>query len=212
MAFIGDWLFRGNHKRREQIIRRDQELIELMKNNFRVTNDLAEIVRKHLDSTFKPSPITLDEKANVKKNCDVMIERVNEIQAKVEEMNETLKRKMEPSLYEKILNLFLGALDIKKVSNAVKAACHAADVCKVLVTFIIKHKGILGTIITTCAKMAAGFWASIGLGVLSSVILGYIERGELEKELAEYEVTLKEFRPASEEYQDAINQIKLLLK
>ncbi len=95
-----DLLYSGNPERREKVIRKSQELIDLMKDNFDVTNDLTEIVNKHLYSSF--SPITPDEKATVKQNCDVMIERVNQIQAKVEEVDEELKKKLDPNLYESL--------------------------------------------------------------------------------------------------------------
>ncbi len=97
---LSDLLYPRNPERRENVIRKSQELIDLMKDNFDVTNDLTEIVNKHLYSSF--SPITLDEKATVKQNCDVMIERVNQIQAKVEEVDEELKKKLDPNLYESL--------------------------------------------------------------------------------------------------------------
>ncbi|KAK2910795.1 hypothetical protein Q8A67_002928 [Cirrhinus molitorella] len=97
---LSDVLFHGNPERREKIIRKSQELIELMKSNFEATNSLTEIVNQHLGSSFRP--ITLNEKATVKENCDVMIKHVNQIQAKVEQVDKELKEKLDPTLYERL--------------------------------------------------------------------------------------------------------------
>ncbi len=97
---LSDWLYPGNPERREKVIRKSQELIDLMRSNFDATNDLTEIVNKHLYASF--SLITLDEKATIKQNCDVMTERMNQIQAKVEEVDEELKKKLDPNLYESL--------------------------------------------------------------------------------------------------------------
>ncbi|ROI48985.1 Single-pass membrane and coiled-coil domain-containing protein 3 [Anabarilius grahami] len=48
--------------------------------------------------------------------------------------------------------------------------------------------------------------------MIISAIVGYFERDELEKTLKEYETALAEFRPASEQYQDAITEVKIMLK
>uniref|UniRef100_A0A673KZ79 Single-pass membrane protein with coiled-coil domains 3 n=1 Tax=Sinocyclocheilus rhinocerous TaxID=307959 RepID=A0A673KZ79_9TELE len=211
---LGDVLFPGNPERREKVIRRSQELIELMKSNFRATNSLTEIVNKHLHSSF--SPITLNEKATVKENCDVMIKRVNQIQAKVEEVDEELKKKLEPTVYESLQKMSLQ--DFKKLSAVVKVAIKS--VCQiaaaVIVKYLMKNIRILTNITCTCAKVAVGTFASIVLGVLIDVIIsaivGHIERAKLESALAEYEEALKTFRPASKEYEMAIYEVMFMLK
>ncbi len=97
---LSDLLYPRNPERRENVIRKSQELIDLIRSNFDATNDLTEIVNKHLYASF--SLITLDEKVTIKQNCDVIIERMNQIQAKVKKTDEKLKKKLEPNLYESL--------------------------------------------------------------------------------------------------------------
>ncbi|XP_016379519.1 single-pass membrane and coiled-coil domain-containing protein 3-like [Sinocyclocheilus rhinocerous] len=211
---LGDVLYPGNPERRENVIRRSQELIDLMKSNFEATNSLIEIVNEHLHSSF--SPITLNKNATVKENCDVMIERVNQIQAKVEEVDEKLKKELEPTVYEKLQHMSLK--DFNKLSAVVKVAIKS--VCQiaaaVIVKYLMKNIIILTNITSTCAKVAVGTFASIVLGVLIDVIVsaivGHVERANLESALAEYEEALKTFRPASKEYEMAIYEVMFMLK
>uniref|UniRef100_A0A672NCR5 Uncharacterized protein n=1 Tax=Sinocyclocheilus grahami TaxID=75366 RepID=A0A672NCR5_SINGR len=199
---------------RSKIIRRSQELIDLMKDNFEATNSLIEIANKHLHSSF--SPITLNENATVKENCDVMIERVNQILAKVEEVDEEMKKKLGPTLYEKLQHMSLK--DFNKVPAVDKAAITL--VCQisvgVLVVYLIKKKKILETVTSIYCKIARGICASIVIGlavdVIVSAIVGYIEQGKLDTALAEYEEALAVFRPASKEYQKAIYKVTIMLE
>ncbi|XP_058632977.1 single-pass membrane and coiled-coil domain-containing protein 3-like [Onychostoma macrolepis] len=211
---LSDLLYPGNPERREKVIRKSQELLELMKDNFEATNSLIEIVNEHLHSSF--SKITLNEKATVKENCDVMIKRVNQIQAKVEEVDEELKKKLEPALYEKLQHASLQ--DFKRFPTWFKATI--TIVCQIssalLVTYLMKNIQILTNITSTCAKILGGIFASVVIGLLVdlivSAILGYIERDKLETALKEYEEALAEFRPVSKQYQKAIYEVEILLK
>lgn len=211
---LSDLLYPGNPERREKVIRKSQELIALIRNNFEATNCLTEIVNKHLDSSF--SPITLDEKATVKENCDVMIGRVNQIQAKVEEVDEKLKKKLEPTLYESLQKMSLqGFSNMSAVAKrAVSLVCQIS--AAVLVTYLMKNIQILTNITSTCCKVAVGLCATIAIGLLVDLIVsaiwGHIERGKLEAALAEYDKTLAEFRPASIEYEKAIYKVMGILE
>ncbi|XP_073688689.1 single-pass membrane and coiled-coil domain-containing protein 3-like [Garra rufa] len=100
-----DIFYPGNPERRERLQRKHQKLLDLMKNNFHATNQLIETLEKHFGWSF--SPISLNEEATVKENCDVIIERIREIQAKVEKIDTQLKEKLEPTLYEKLKNMNL---------------------------------------------------------------------------------------------------------
>ncbi|XP_058632068.1 single-pass membrane and coiled-coil domain-containing protein 3-like [Onychostoma macrolepis] len=209
-----DIFYPENPEKREKIIRRSQELIDLMKDNFEATNSLIEIVNKHLHSSF--SPITLDEKATLQENCDVMIERVKQIQAKVEEADEELKKKLDPALYEKLQHMSLK--DLKYVSAAVKSAI--SSVCQLPALALVMHLKKIMTILIgitcTCAIYSVGIFAAVlfGLAVnaIFSAIVGHIEQGKLNTALEEYEKALAEFRPASKEYQKAINEIGFMLE
>ncbi len=209
-----DLLYPGNPERREKVIRKSQELIDLMKNNFEATNSLTEIVNKHLHSSF--SPITLDEKATIKQNCDVMIERVNQIQAKVEEVDEELKKMLDPILYEKLKHASLQ--DLKNVSADVKYA--VSSVCQLPALVLVMHLkqitkiliGITCTLAIYSVGIIGAFLFGMAVDAFVSAILGNIERGKLETALKEYEEALEKFRPASKEYQEAIYEIKFILE
>ncbi|KAL1273540.1 hypothetical protein QQF64_026354 [Cirrhinus molitorella] len=214
---LSDLLYPGNRERREKLIRKSQELIELMKSNFEATNSLTEIVNKNLGSSFRP--ITLDEKATVKENCDVMIERMNQIQAKVEQVDKELKEKLDPTLYEHLQKIPLHGF--KNIPAGVKFAIRA--VCQisafVLVAYLMTKIEILKNITSVWCVIGIGLGGMvvavlIGLAVdlTISAILGYYERDKLEAALAEYDKVLKTFRPASKEYQEAIYEVKFSLK
>ncbi|KAL0151506.1 hypothetical protein M9458_053158 [Cirrhinus mrigala] len=213
-----DIFYPGNPERREKLIRRNQELLNLMENNFRATNQLTETLKKHLGWSF--SPITLNEKATVKENCDVIIECIHKIQAEVEKIDMQLKKKLEPTLYEKLRNENLSVNDYQIFRNAVYNVCGVgSSASTVAVTWLIKNGTILANITSGFAKFATGLAAGVALGVvfmgidmIIGAILGSIERNELEKALKEYDEALKEFKPASVKYQDSITEIKIQCK
>lgn len=208
----------GNPERREKLIRKNQELQELMKNNFRATNKLIETLKKHLGWSF--SPIALNEKATVKENCDVIIKRIHEIQTEVEKIDKQLKEKLEPTLYVKLRNMNLSLHDHTKVSRYITTVCGTVCTASVLVVgWLIGSGRILTNITSTFARIKTGCVAGLvlkvvfnGIDMIIGAFRGSIERDELEKALKEYDKALEEFRPASEEYQDSITEVKIRLE
>ncbi|CAM4639735.1 unnamed protein product [Leuciscus chuanchicus] len=206
--------FPGNPGRRERLIRKSQEVQELMKNNFRATNQLIEALKKHLGLSFRP--VTLNEKATVKENCDVIIGRIHEIQAEVEKIDQQMKKKLEPTLYEKLRNMSLTVHDYSLFSDVVHAVCGVAAFASiVLVGLLINSGSILTSMMLTFGLIGTGAMASLVVGVLFlgidmifGAIQGSIECDQLEKALLEYDKALKEFRPASEKYQDCITCVR----
>ncbi|XP_050960524.1 single-pass membrane and coiled-coil domain-containing protein 3 [Labeo rohita] len=209
-----DIFYPGNPERREKLIRKNQELLNLMENNFRATNKLTETLKKHLGWSF--SPITLNEKATVKENCDVIIECIRKIQAEVEKTDMQLKEKLEPTLYEKLRNENLSVNDYQIFRKAVYDVCGVGGSASIVaVNWLIKNGTILTNITSSFAKFATGLAAGVALGVvfmgidmIVGAILGSIERNELEKALKEYDEALKEFKPASVKYQDSITEVR----
>ncbi len=206
-------------EKRDRLIRKSQELQELMKYNFQATNQLIETLKKHLCLSF--SPIYLNEKATVRKNCDVLIDRIRQIQAEVEKIDKKLKDKLEPALYEKLKNMSLSDYENQQVSKALKTWCGVTAIaCTIpLVGWLIKNGNILTNITSTFIKIGTGLLATVLLGVafigiemIIQAILGKIEHAQLEKALKEYDEALEEFRPASEIYQDSITYIRIKLE
>ncbi|XP_026105486.1 single-pass membrane and coiled-coil domain-containing protein 3-like [Carassius auratus] len=213
-----DLFYPGIPERRERLIRKSQELRELMKNNFRATNQLIEALKEHLGLSFRP--VALNEKATVKENCDVIIERIHEIQAEVEKIDQKMKAKLEPTLYEKLKKMSLSVPDYQLLSGSVGAVCGVAGSAAVIaVGWLITNGYILTNITLTFGIIATGIMATVVVGVLFmgidmiiSAILGGIERDQLERALEEYDRALEEFRPASEKYQDSITYVRMRLE
>lgn len=213
-----DIFYPDNPKRREQLIRKNQQLQDLMKSNFYATNQLIDVMNKHLCCTF--DHISLNENATLQKNCDVMIECMRKIQAVVERIDKDLKEKLEPTLYEKLRNLSLSTTDFKAVSKAFEAVCGVGTVgSTVLVSFLIDKGIILANITRTWALIGAGTLACVGLAVvflgidmIVEAILGSIERDQLKAALEEYDKALEDFEPASEKYQHSIAYVQIKIE
>lgn len=174
---------------RETIKSKRKELLQLTENNFKATNSLIRIVNKRLDFSFEQ--ITLNKEATLEKNCEVMIERVQEILKQAQQIDEKLQKQ-----------------NFKKVSDAIKASA-VVDISNDLKTLITKYKLILTTITTMCAQFSGvSSWASTLIGAITLSIVDSAEYGTLEKTLADLEKTLAELRPASEKYQNAINEVQ----
>ncbi|XP_052441443.1 single-pass membrane and coiled-coil domain-containing protein 3-like [Carassius gibelio] len=184
-----DTFYPANPERREMLIRKNQELQNLMKNNFRATNQLIETLNKHLHLSF--SPIDLNEKATVQENCDKIIGCIHEIQAEVEKIDRKLKEKLDPKLYEKLKDMNLSVHDLTQV-----------------VEHISKVLGIVGM---ASSILVVGL-LFFGVDLIFQAIQGSIERDQLEKSLKEYDDALEEFRPASEKYQDSITYVRVRIE
>lgn len=213
-----DIFYPDNPKRREQLIRKSQELQDLMKSNFYATNQLIDVMNKHLCCSFEH--ISLKEDDTLQANCDVMIGCMHKIQAVVERIDKELKEKLEPTLYEKLLNLSISTTDFKAVSKAVETVCGVASVgSTVLVGYLIKTGVILANITSKYASIGAGSLASVGLAVvflgidmIVEAILGSIERNQLKAALEEFDKALEDFRPASEKYQHSIIYVQIKIE
>nr|XP_055074677.1 single-pass membrane and coiled-coil domain-containing protein 3-like isoform X2 [Misgurnus anguillicaudatus]XP_055074678.1 single-pass membrane and coiled-coil domain-containing protein 3-like isoform X2 [Misgurnus anguillicaudatus] len=214
-----DIFYPENPKLRETLIRRSQEVAELMKNNFRATNQLIEILRKHLRLCF--NPITLNERATVKANCDVLIQRVREIQAQLAKIDEKLMKELEPDLYEKLKKKDLSILERAKVSGVLRGIQFglAGFAAPFVLSWLFQNVTILASITGTCGVIATGLLGYVVFGVLLmgidmiiQAILGSIERDRLKQALKEYDNALKDFRPASINYTESITRVKLKIE
>ncbi|KAK7152457.1 hypothetical protein R3I93_010622 [Phoxinus phoxinus] len=213
-----DFFYPGNPERREMLIRKDQEIKVLMENNFRATNQLVEVLNKHLNLSL--SPIALDEKATVKENCDVIIECINEIQAEVEKIDTLLKEKLDPALYEILRNKSLSVPNYQTVVTAVHVITGVGSIAAVaLIVYLITSNNILIDMKNKYGTWGTLLFASLPLGVFFAgidafiqAIIGSYEREALEKALEEYDKSLKEFKPASHKYQDHITDVRMRIE
>ncbi len=115
-----------NPKRREQLIRKGQEVQDLMKNNFRATNQLIDAMNKYLSCSFEH--IALNMNATLRENCTLITGCMCNIMGVVERIDRELKEMPEPTLYEKLRNLSLTSEDFKAISKAFEAVCGVATV------------------------------------------------------------------------------------
>ncbi len=214
-----DIFYPENPKRREQLIRKSQELQDLMKNNFRATNQLIDVMNKHLCCSFEH--IALNENATLRENCDVMIGCMHKIQVEVERIDKKLKEKLEPTLYEKLRKLSsLSTTDFKTISGAFAIACGIGTMgSTVLFGCLLKNGPILTNITGTFAKIGATVLAGVvlavvflGIDMIVEAIIGKIEGDRLYAELEKYDKALEEFRPASEQYQDNITYVRIKIE
>ncbi|XP_048057862.1 single-pass membrane and coiled-coil domain-containing protein 3-like [Megalobrama amblycephala] len=213
-----DLFYPDNPKRREELICKSQEFQDLMKSNFRATNQLIDVMNKHLSCSFQH--ITLNEDASLQENCNVMIECIHKIQAVVEKIDKELKEKLEPTLYEKLLSLSLTPEEFKSISKAISAVCGVQSIqATTIISILINAGDILVNLVSQIGKFGAGTFACVGLAVvfmgidmIVEAILGSIERDKLEKALKEYDEALTEFEPASEKYQDNITYVRIKIE
>lgn len=215
-----DLFYPANPERREKLFRKSQEIQELMKNNFRATNQLTEVMNKYLGLSF--SPIALNEKTTVKENCDVIIQRIHEIQAEVEKIDEKLKEKLEPTLYEKLKNMSLSIPEFDLLKSGFHAAVGTGcivSVAAILIHWLCSNQHVFKDMIGGFSEIGNAVFGLVLLGVLFAgidmiiqAILGSIERDQLESALEEYDKVLENFRPASEKYQDQITEVKISLR
>lgn len=205
-------------KKREDLIRKNQKIVDLMDSNFYATNQLIDVLNKHYHYSFKRIELNRDD--TVKKNCDVLIERIHEIQKKVDEIDQELKEKLEPELYEKLKNMSITVDDFEKIAHIVEGTTGAVTFVATVALGILINKGmVLINLISKIGKIATGLVGSVALAVvimgiemIVEAILGIYERDELEKALKEYDVVLDEFEPKSREYEEVIIEVKVTLQ
>ncbi|XP_057188287.1 single-pass membrane and coiled-coil domain-containing protein 3-like [Triplophysa rosa] len=214
-----DIFYPENPKSRENLIRKSQEVLELMKNNFRATNQLIEVLQEHLGLHF--SPVKVNEKATVKENCDVLIERIREIQVEVGKIDRELKEELDPALYEKLRRKDLSIPERKKVLTVLRGVhcCVATLASAYIVGWLFQNATMLANITGVCGVIAKGLIGCVVFGVLFmgadmifQAILGYFERDELERALKDYDNVLEDFRPESVKYQDSITEVKVIIR
>ena len=99
-----DILYPGNEDRRMAIVRKLQDLLDSMTGNFRATNKLAQYLNDNITKTSLPK-IYVDPTKSLRENADVLVNQINAIDAVLDNIDEELKEKLEPDLYETLTNV-----------------------------------------------------------------------------------------------------------
>ncbi|XP_067249279.1 single-pass membrane and coiled-coil domain-containing protein 3-like [Chanodichthys erythropterus] len=122
-------------------------------------------MNEHLRCSFQH--IALNENATLRENCNVMTECMQKIQEVVEKIQKELRKKLDPTLYEKLLSQSLSPDELTSISKCIEGVCGFATAASTaLVALLIENGVILAEITSKIVKIAAGTFACVGLAVV----------------------------------------------
>ncbi|KAB0387384.1 single-pass membrane and coiled-coil domain-containing protein 3 [Muntiacus reevesi] len=217
-----DFLYPENPKRRQEVNRLHQELLDCLSDSFHATNKLIGVLNTHLGCTL-PS-IEMKRDGTIKENCDIIIQAMMNIQKELQKVDEALKDKLEPTLYRKLQDIKERetekiAIVQKVISVILGEATSAASAVAVKLVGSNITTGIINKLVTVLAQIGASLLGSIGVAVLGlgidmifRAILGAVEKTQLQAAIKSYEKHLVEFKSASEKYHHAITEVTNTVK
>uniref|UniRef100_A0A8D0L3N6 Single-pass membrane protein with coiled-coil domains 3 n=1 Tax=Sphenodon punctatus TaxID=8508 RepID=A0A8D0L3N6_SPHPU len=219
---LSDLLYPDNPKRHREVISLHQELLHCMLVNFHATNELIIVLNTHLGCSI--APIMMKEDGTIKKNCDIIIQAMSEIQQEVCKIDKEMKEKLEPMLYQKLCDIKQPELEKIEIARRVVSVIlgEATAVAGMVAVKLIGSNIIIvavNKLVALLAQIGASVLGSIGIGILGlgidmilHAILGAVEKDQLLAAIKSYEEHLAEFKTASEKYQCAITEVTTLLK
>lgn len=212
-----DFLYPENPKRRQEVNRLHQQLLDCLSDSFYATNKLIVVLNGHLGCRLASTEMQRDE--TIKENCDIIIHAVTKIQKELQKVDEALKDKLEPTLYRKLQDVKERetekiAIVQKVISVILGEATSAASAVAVKLVGSNITTGIINKLVTVLAQIGASLLGSIGVAVLGlgidmifRAILGAVEKTQLQTAIKSYEKHLVEFKSASEKYNKAITEV-----
>lgn len=220
-ASLGDLFYPGNPARRRKVVALTQKLYDSMKSTFRATNSLCDFLNSHVKgSNF--DHIAVDDHKTVKDNCHILLERIRQVQAVVGRIDEKIKEKLDPELYEKLQDKDISfnnraqiAENVLHVVAGVVATAAAVAVCAAIASggILVPVVAAIGALATCAiASVVIGAIGGIALDAIFQAIVGAIERDQLEDSIRKLEEANDDFIPASERYTDTIWQVLAELK
>lgn len=217
-----DFLYPENPRRREEVNRLHQQLLDCLSDSFQATNELIEVLNMHLGCRL--ASIEIKTNGTIKENCDIIIQAVMKIQKELQKVDEALKDKLEPTLYRKLQDIKERETEkiaiVQKVISVIlgEATSAASSVAVKLVSSKVTT-GIINKLVTVLAQIGASLLGSIIVAVLGLVIdmvfraiLGAVEKTQLQAAIKSYEKHLVEFKLASEKYHHAIAEVTNTVK
>ncbi|XP_019370498.1 PREDICTED: single-pass membrane and coiled-coil domain-containing protein 3 [Gavialis gangeticus] len=219
---LSDLLYPDNPKRRQEVIRLHQELLDCMSVNFLATNELIGVLNAHLGCSI--AHIQMRKTGTIKENCDIIIQAMGEIQQEVRKIDKEMKEKLDPMLYQKLCDI--KEPEVGKIAIAHKVFSiilgEATSTAGLLAVKLIGSNVITNTVsklVTLLAQIGASVLGGIGIAILGlgidvvlQAILGAVERDQLLASVKSYEDHLAEFKTASEKYSCAINEATSIVK
>ena len=217
----GDIFYPGNPARRAEVVALGTRLKTLMDFNFDATNDLIDLLNKDANPSSPISKIYVNDDGSVKSNCQTLLDKMDEIMAVVDKIDEDLSNQLDPEAYRQLNTPDLSFSDrIALAKKAVSAGLSiAATIAGIVVISLIKNGVILAKIVTAIGLIKTCAVATVVLGVLTlgidmiaSAIIGAVERDKLDDAIDELEDALKTFEPASKEYTKTIVRVEVILE
>lgn len=217
-----DFLYPENPRRRQEVNRLHQQLLDCLSDSYHATNKLIGVLNTHLGC--KLAFIEMKRNGTIKENCDLIIQAMMNIQKELQKVDEALKDKLEPTLYRKLQDIKERetekiAIVQKVISVILGEATSAASAVAVKLIGSNVTTGIISKLVTVLAQIGASLLGSIGVAVLGlgidlifQAILGAVEKTQLEEAIKSYEKHLVEFKSASEKYQYAIAEVTSIVK
>ncbi|XP_040823322.1 single-pass membrane and coiled-coil domain-containing protein 3 [Ochotona curzoniae] len=217
-----DFLYPENPRRRQEVNRLHQQLLDCLYDSFQATNKLIEVLNMHLGCRL--DSIEMKKDGTIKENCDIIIRAMTKIQSVLQKVDEALKDKLEPTLYRKLQDIkeretVKIAMVQKIISVILGEATSAASAVAVKLVGSNLTTGIINKLVNVLTQIGASLLGSIGVAVLGlgidmvfRAILGAVEKTQLEAAIKSYEKHLVEFKSASEKYHHAITEVTNAVK
>ncbi|XP_034367430.1 single-pass membrane and coiled-coil domain-containing protein 3 [Arvicanthis niloticus] len=217
-----DFLYPQNPRRRQEVSRLHQQLLDCLSDSFQVTNKLTGVLNTHLGCRL--AFIEMKSNGTIKENCDIIIQAVTKIQKELQKVDEALKDKLEPTLYRKLQDIKERetekiAIVQKVISVILGEATSAASAVAVKLVGSSVTTGIINKLVSVLAHIGTSLLGGIGVAVLSlgidmiiQAILGAVERTQLQAAIKSYEKHLEDFQAASEKYHHAITEVTTAVK
>ena len=208
-----DLFYPDNPGRRDEVVKLSQKLYDLLTENFRATNDLIDVLNDHM-SDAKFSKITFQPEKSITENCELIRNRMREIQNLLDDKDRKLAESLEPDLYRKLADPDI-RVGMRFLSENRQAVTHILGTAiGGLVLNGMKNNAGLNTIMSNVQRLGAMAYAPVaGFVLLQGIdmIIGAVQGCEVKEKLVEVidelTDTIKTFEPVSVEYTSAINKV-----
>ena len=218
---LADLFFPDNPERRAKVVSLATEIKTYMEQNFYSTNNLIDVLNDNITPSPNLTKIYVNQGGTITENADVLINKMEEIQAIVEDYDKTMEEQLEPDLY-KALNdpntSFVDHIRAAKQATSIIIGI-VATLATVAVILAVKGLQVFLTVITKVVliktvAVASLIFAVLGLGIDAIIggILGRIEKDKLNDAIDELETARDQFKPASLEYTENIVGVKVFMQ
>ena len=208
----------GNPGRRDDVVRLSQKFYDLMTSNFWATNELIDCLHEYVPPPGgrKFRKVYIDGSKTIKENCQKIIDRMEEIQDYVDDMNEKLREVLEPKLFEKLTDVdtsfiakfklmnSLTKMSLGVIGKAMGAVLVGAIKSGRILTNMVTKLGLIQT--CACAVLVLGILV-MGVDMIFSAIYGSIERDKLIEAVDDLTANIEQFEAPTIEYTKSIYKL-----